>query len=57
MHHQALRVAALLLVTLLAVLLIPRIGVPVDFDSRGRLELCIVLLAGWAWLLHRAPGR
>lgn len=57
MYSQALRVAALLLVTLLAVLLLLRIGVPVDFDSRGRLELCIVLLAGWAWLLHRAPGR
>lgn len=61
-HSQALRVAALLLVillavALLAVLLALRIGVPVGFDSRGKLELCLVLMAAWAWLLRRAPGR
>lgn len=57
MLGQALRIGALLLVILVTALLALRVGVPVDFDSRGRVELVIALLMAWAWLLHRAPGR
>lgn len=56
-RSAVLAVAGFLVALTLAALLVLGVGLPDGFESRGRLEVAVVLLLLWAWALWRPARR